>query len=165
MRVLLLCHSFNSLAQRLHVELRERGHEVSVELDIHDSVTEEAVALFRPDLVVAPFLKRAIPESVWRRSLSLIVHPGVIGDRGPSALDWAILRAEPEWGVTVLEANAVFDAGISGRTASFLCGKLPREASTGMKSPRLPWPVLSRLLRRLPAERSARSLWIISPLT
>jgi len=111
MRVLLLCHSFNSLAQRLHVELRERGHEVSVELDIHDSVTEEAVALFRPDLVVAPFLKRAIPESVWRRRLSLIVHPGVIGDRGPSALDWAILRAEQEWGVTVLEANAVFDAG------------------------------------------------------
>ncbi|HEX6829037.1 MAG TPA: hypothetical protein VF104_08665, partial [Burkholderiales bacterium] len=34
MRVLLLTHSFNSLAQRLYVELAERGHEVSVELDI-----------------------------------------------------------------------------------------------------------------------------------
>jgi putative two-component system hydrogenase maturation factor HypX/HoxX len=84
---------------------------VSVELDIHDSVTEEAMARFRPDLVVAPFLKRAIPESVWRRHRCLIVHPGVKGDRGPSALDWAILRGEQQWGVTVLEANAVFDAG------------------------------------------------------
>jgi putative two-component system hydrogenase maturation factor HypX/HoxX len=82
-----------------------------VELDIHDSVTEEAVIMFRPDVVIAPFLKRAIPESVWQRSRCLIVHPGVKGDRGPSALDWAILRGEREWGVTVLEANGVFDAG------------------------------------------------------
>jgi putative two-component system protein, hydrogenase maturation factor HypX/HoxX len=111
MRVLLLCHSFNSLAQRLHVDLRERGHDVAVELDIHDSVTEAAVSLFRPDLVIAPFLKRAIPENVWRRWRCLIVHPGVKGDRGPSALDWAILRGEREWGVTVLQANGVFDAG------------------------------------------------------
>ena len=56
-RILLLCHSFNSLTQRLHVELRERGHEVAVEFDIHDSITEEAVVLFQPDLVIAPFLK------------------------------------------------------------------------------------------------------------
>ncbi len=66
MRILLLTHAFNSLAQRLFVALDERGHEVSVEFDINDRVTEEAVALFRPDVVVAPFLKRAIPESVWR---------------------------------------------------------------------------------------------------
>ena len=111
MKILLLCHAFNSLTQRLHVEMRERGHEVTVEFDIHDSLTEEAVTLFRPDLVIAPFLKRAIPESVWRRWRCLIIHPGVKGDRGPSALDWAILRREREWGVTVLEANAVFDAG------------------------------------------------------
>ena len=119
MKILLLCHSFNSLTQRLHVELRERGHEVAVELDIHDSITEEAVALFRPDLVIAPFLKRAIPESVWRHWRCLIVHPGVKGDRGPSALDWAILRGEREWGVTVLEANGVFDAGDVWATRTF----------------------------------------------
>lgn len=35
MRILLLLHSFNNLTQRLHVELCERSHEVSVELDIH----------------------------------------------------------------------------------------------------------------------------------
>jgi putative two-component system hydrogenase maturation factor HypX/HoxX len=48
MKILLLTHAFNSLAQRLFVELRAAGHEVSVELDIADSVTEEAVALWRP---------------------------------------------------------------------------------------------------------------------
>ncbi len=111
MRILLLCHSFNSLSQRCYGELVAAGHDVSVEFDIADSVTGEAVALWRPDVVVAPFLKRRIPEAVWRRVRCLVVHPGVVGDRGPSALDWAVLDGEREWGVTVLEANGEFDAG------------------------------------------------------
>ncbi len=111
MRILLLCHSFNSLTQRLHVELRERSHTVSVEFDINDAVTREAVELFRPDLVIASFLKRAIPEEVWRSVRCLIVHPGPRGDRGPSALDWAILKSAPRWGVTLIEAVAELDAG------------------------------------------------------
>jgi putative two-component system hydrogenase maturation factor HypX/HoxX len=111
MRILLLTRSFNSLTQRLFVALRADGHEVSVEFDIADSVTEEAVALFRPDVVIAPFMKRAIAESVWRACPCLIVHPGVVGDRGPSALDWAITEGVPEWGVTVLQAEAELDAG------------------------------------------------------
>ena len=76
LRILLLCHSFNSLTQRLFAELRAAGHTLSVELDIADSVTEEAVALFRPDLVLAPFLKRRIPATVWSRVTCLVVHPG-----------------------------------------------------------------------------------------
>ncbi|MDA9389895.1 hydrogenase maturation protein [Bradyrhizobium sp. CCBAU 45394] len=111
MRILLLSHSFNSLTQRLHVELRERGHEVSVELDIHADVTRESVALHRPDLVIAPFLKRAIPDDVWRSVRCLVVHPGPPGDRGPAALDWAVLEGVAEWGVTVLQADGEFDAG------------------------------------------------------
>jgi putative two-component system hydrogenase maturation factor HypX/HoxX len=111
MRILFLTRSFNSLTQRLYVELAARGHELSVEFDIADSVTEEAVALYRPHLVIAPFLKRAIPASVWRRHVCLIVHPGIVGDRGPSALDRAIQDGETEWGVTVLQAEAEMDAG------------------------------------------------------
>lgn len=66
MRILLLSNCFNNLTQRLRVELCERSHEVSVELDIHPDVTRESIALYRPDLVIAPFLKRAIPDDVWR---------------------------------------------------------------------------------------------------
>lgn len=119
MRVLLLTHSFNSLTQRLFVELTARGHEVSVELDINEAVTSEAVALFDPDIILAPFLKRAIPERVWRTRRCLIVHPGIAGDRGPSALDWAILEGERRWGVTVLEAQAELDAGPVWASVSF----------------------------------------------
>jgi putative two-component system hydrogenase maturation factor HypX/HoxX len=119
MRILLLARSFNSLTQRLWVELERRGHELALEYDIADSVTEEAVELFAPDLVVAPFMKRAIPESVWRRVTCLVVHPGIVGDRGPSALDWAIVNGERAWGVTVLQAVAELDAGDIWATATF----------------------------------------------
>ena len=119
MRILLLTHSFNSLCQRLFVELEAAGHEISVEFDINDAVTEEAVALFEPDCLVAPFLKRAIPESVWRALPCFIVHPGIPGDRGPSALDWAILKGHPRWGVTVLQAEQEMDAGPVWASAGF----------------------------------------------
>lgn len=119
MRILFLTHSFNSLTQRLHAELSALGHEISVEFDIADSVSAEAVALFKPDLILAPFLKRAIPESIWRNHVCLIVHPGIVGDRGPSALDWAIQEGETEWGVTVLQAEAEMDAGPVWATANF----------------------------------------------
>lgn len=119
MRILLLAHSFNSLSQRLLVELAERGHTVSVELDINDAVTREAVGSFRPDVILAPFLKRPIPEDIWRNHRCLIVHPGIAGDRGPSALDWALLEGEPQWGVTVLQAEAQMDAGPVWASASF----------------------------------------------
>lgn len=111
MRILFLCHSFNSLTQRLYVELQAVGHDISVEFDVNDAVTEEAMALFNPDVIIAPFLKRAIPESIWRNHLCLVVHPGIKGDRGPSALDWAILNGERRWGVTVFQANGEMDAG------------------------------------------------------
>jgi putative two-component system protein, hydrogenase maturation factor HypX/HoxX len=111
MRILFLAHSFNSLTQRLWVELAAKGHDVTLEFDVNDAVTIEAVELARPDMVIAPFLKRAIPEAVWRRHLCLVVHPGPEGDRGPTALDWAILEGAESWGVTVLQAEAEMDAG------------------------------------------------------
>ena len=111
MRILLLTHGFNSLSQRLYAELAADGHQLSVEFDIRDSVAEEAVARFAPAFILAPFLKRAIPASIWQHCPCLVVHPGVVGDRGPSALDWAIQEGEEAWGVTVLQANGEMDAG------------------------------------------------------
>ncbi len=119
MRILFLTHGFNSLTQRLFVELTARGHDVAIEFDINDAVTIEATKLARPDLIIAPFLKRAIPEAIWRRYVCLVVHPGIEGDRGPSALDWAILEGHGEWGVTVLQAEAEMDGGPVWETRSF----------------------------------------------
>ena len=119
MRILLLATSFNALTQRVYVELAERGHTLSVELAVNDECMTEAARLFRPELVIAPFLRRAIPEAVWRTVRCLVVHPGPVGDRGPSALDWAILDGRTAWGTTLIEANADFDAGDIWATREF----------------------------------------------
>ena len=111
MRILFLTSAHNSLSQRLLIELTERGHEIRVCVAASGEAMMDAVSHDAPDLIVAPMLKIAIPEEVWSRCLCLIVHPGVIGDRGPSSLDWAIANQEKSWGVSILEAAPEFDAG------------------------------------------------------
>ena len=111
MKILLLTHAYNCLCQRLHIELMQMGYEVSIEFDINDDVSCDAVTRFKPDLIIAPFLKRAIPDTIWQNTLCWIVHPGIVGDRGPSSLDWAILNEETTWGVTILQANEIMDGG------------------------------------------------------
>ena len=111
LRILFLVSAHNSLSQRAWIALSELGHEVRVA--VVDSATgmEAAVAEHQPELIVCPFLKRMIPEPVWAAYRCLIVHPGPIGDRGPSSLDWAVELSARDWGVTVLQANHEFDAG------------------------------------------------------
>ena len=111
MRILLLATAYNSLTQRVHVELAYRGHDTSLELALSDEAMTEAVELFQPDLVIATFVKKMIPATIWGRYLCLIIHPGIKGDRGPSSLDWAIISNAEEWGVTALQAIEAMDAG------------------------------------------------------
>ncbi|MET9887963.1 enoyl-CoA hydratase-related protein [Streptomyces sp. NPDC006430] len=111
MHILLVVSAFNSLTQRVHAELRDRGHSVSVELALPGTSLVEAVDRHRPDLVLAPMLKTPIPHEVWSAHTCLIVHPGPVGDRGPSSLDWAITEDATRWGVTVMQAAEEMDAG------------------------------------------------------
>jgi putative two-component system protein, hydrogenase maturation factor HypX/HoxX len=111
MRILLIASAYNSLTQRVHAELTDRGHEVSVELALGDEVMRDGVRRHDPDLVIAPMLTTAIPADIWSARPCFIVHPGPRGDRGPSSLDWAITTGAERWGVTVLQANAEMDAG------------------------------------------------------
>ncbi|HEY2650376.1 MAG TPA: hydrogenase maturation protein [Solirubrobacteraceae bacterium] len=118
-RILLLVSAHNGLSQRVWVALTDLGHEVAVAVVDSDAEMEAAVAQHEPWLIVCPFLKRMIPEAIWSRHRCLIVHPGPIGDRGPSSLDWAIELGARAWGVTVLEANGEFDGGRVWATREF----------------------------------------------
>ncbi|MGZ4243759.1 MAG: hydrogenase maturation protein [Solirubrobacteraceae bacterium] len=111
LRILFLVSAHNGLSQRAWIALTELGHEVDVAVVDSPSAMEAAVGARDPDLIVCPFLKTLIPETIWRSRRCLVVHPGPCGDRGPSSLDWAIELGMTEWGVTVLEANGEFDAG------------------------------------------------------
>jgi putative two-component system protein, hydrogenase maturation factor HypX/HoxX len=119
LRILFLVSAHNGLSQRAWVALTELGHEVTVAVVGSSEVMEAAVRRHDPQLIVCPFLKEMIPESIWSTRRCLIVHPGPPGDRGPSSLDWAIEIGARDWGVTVLQANGVPDAGEVWATRGF----------------------------------------------
>lgn len=112
MRILLISSAFSGLTQRFYTELEDAGYIVSVELHSGDiAQLIEGVSLFKPDLILCPFLTKKLPKEIYEKYKCLIVHPGIKGDRGPSSLDWAIQSGEPEWGVSLLEAAEEMDAG------------------------------------------------------
>jgi putative two-component system protein, hydrogenase maturation factor HypX/HoxX len=118
-RVLFLVSAHNGLSQCAWIALREQGHAVEVAVVDSPAAMEAAVVEHDPELIVCPFLKTRIPEVIWRRRPCLVVHPGPVGDRGPSSLDWAIDLGAANWGVTVLLANGEFDAGTVLATRNF----------------------------------------------
>lgn len=109
--VLLLVSAFNGLTQRIWCELRSAGHRVAVELADGPSPMTETARERQPDLILCPYLKERVPREIWSRWPTIIIHPGPVGDRGPSSLDYAILDSEPTWGVTALQAIEEMDAG------------------------------------------------------
>jgi putative two-component system hydrogenase maturation factor HypX/HoxX len=92
-------------------------------------VAEEAVALFRPELIVAPYLRRAIPGVDLARHVCLVVHPGIVGDRGPRRSTGRLQEGRAEWGVTVLQAEAEMDAGPVWATPNSRCARRRSPAS------------------------------------
>lgn len=114
MNILLLVSAFNGLSQRAWCRLRSRGHDVTVELAPAYDSPEALTAMVHaaaPDLIICPFLKHRVPAQVWQKWPTVIIHPGPIGDRGPSSLDYAIMERERQWGVTALSAVEEMDAG------------------------------------------------------
>ncbi|MDR7309217.1 putative two-component system hydrogenase maturation factor HypX/HoxX [Nocardioides luteus] len=127
MRILLLVSAFNGLTQRVWCDLKENGHDVGVLLaPVHDEASmTEAVDEIAPELILCPFLKHRVPESIWGRYPTVVIHPGAVGDRGPSSLDHATLDGRDRWGVTALSAVEEMDAGPVWATKTFAMPEVP----------------------------------------
>jgi putative two-component system protein, hydrogenase maturation factor HypX/HoxX len=130
MRIHFLTSAHNSLSQRLLVELTQRGHTVTVAVASSAEAMVKSVEDQAPDLILAPMLTKRVPESIWSKHTCLIVHPGILGDRGPSSLDWAIAMGERTWGVSILQAVEEMDAGPIWATRNFSLGNSLRSKSS-----------------------------------
>jgi putative two-component system hydrogenase maturation factor HypX/HoxX len=129
-RVLLLVSAFNGLTQRVWCALREAGHDVGVLLATDERGIVDGVRAARPELILCPYLNQRVPAQVWQHWRTVIIHPGPVGDRGPSSLDWAITEAAPVWGVTAFQAVEELDAGPIWATRLFpLPTAAPRKSS------------------------------------
>ncbi|MFC1400985.1 MULTISPECIES: enoyl-CoA hydratase-related protein, partial [Streptacidiphilus] len=126
LRILVFASAFNSLTQRITLELAALGHDTAVALAL-DTGAELRAAVRRhdPELIVCPMLTSVVPQDVWTTRTCLIVHPGPPGDRGPSSLDWALGAGLRQWGVTVLQAVGEMDAGDIWAAEPFDIPELP----------------------------------------
>jgi len=137
--VLLLSNAFNSMSQRLWLNLLEQGYQVhfeSVENEeeigqIYREKVMDGNGGFNFDVVLCPFLTKRIPEELFLATPEgapkvLIVHPGIKGDRGISSIEWCLLDPHNSndgdgdyWGVTVLEADEEMDCGAIWSSKNF----------------------------------------------
>ncbi len=111
MKILFITTAFNGMAQRAWIELDRLDCQVKVQIATNDEAMIQAVEDYRPELIICPFLKKKLPEAIWKNHTCLIIHPGIVGDRGGASLDWAVLDRREEWGVTILQAVEKMDAG------------------------------------------------------
>ncbi|BCJ44432.1 formyl transferase [Actinoplanes ianthinogenes] len=119
MRILLLVSAFNGLSQRIWCALRDAGHQVGLVIAGNDEQMADEVHAADPELILCPFLKHRVPAAIWQHRRTVILHPGPVGDRGPSSLDWAITEGARTWGVTALQAVEELDAGPIWATRTF----------------------------------------------
>lgn len=126
MKIIFITDAFNGMAQRLWIELDRLNHEVKVLIPTSSNAMITAVNKYNPKLIIAPFLTSKIPSEIYDNYLCLIVHPGIIGDRGASSLDWAILQNKEKWGVTILQAVEKMDAGDIWATNEFKMRKVSK---------------------------------------
>ncbi|CAF4095655.1 unnamed protein product [Adineta steineri] len=133
LRILLLSNTHNSMSQAVYLMLTQMGHNVMIEMALSSSQMEQVAAELNPDLIICPFLTKVVPENLFRKVKTLIVHPGIVGDRGIHSLDWALLEEQKEWGVTIMEADKEMDAGPIYATQNFSLANLPLSQLTKSK--------------------------------
>ena len=109
--ILFLTNTHNSMSQRAWLELTALSHKVTVELALDREQMVATAEKYDPEMIVTPFLTKFVDERIYSRWPTLIVHPGIHGDRGASSIDWALSKGLTEWGVTVLNATEVMDGG------------------------------------------------------
>jgi putative two-component system hydrogenase maturation factor HypX/HoxX len=107
------------MAQKVYLACKSKGHEIvrsmqytSAEEVLYELEKAEQEGCYI-DAIICPFLTSILPKSIYEHPTvpCLILHPGVAGDRGPSAIDWALHRHLPQGGVTILQAEEEADAG------------------------------------------------------
>ncbi|MGX6602704.1 enoyl-CoA hydratase-related protein [Micromonosporaceae bacterium Da 78-11] len=83
-----------------------------------------------PELIIGTYLRERVPAPVWQQWRTVIIHPGPVGDRGPSSLDWAITEGARTWGVTAVQAVEEMGAGPVWATRTFeLPAAAPRKSA------------------------------------
>ena len=68
MKILFIITSFNSLSQKVYVELKKLDHVIHIEYFINENYIENIknkISNYNPDMIICPFLTKKIPEEIY----------------------------------------------------------------------------------------------------
>ncbi|MDG4820286.1 enoyl-CoA hydratase-related protein [Asanoa sp. WMMD1127] len=116
-RVLLLSDGFGGATMAAYCWLRDHGIQTAFQPATSPEAMVEAHRWYGPDLIIAPTLTSRVPPELFGRVV--INHPGRLGDRGASSIDWGRCRREPFGGNTLLLAADGWDTGDILHTTTF----------------------------------------------
>jgi putative two-component system hydrogenase maturation factor HypX/HoxX len=119
MKILLLSSTYDSLTQRLHVELVQRGHKVAFDIASNDLQTLDAVQQHQPELIFCISLEATLANSIWHRYRCITLHICTDKDHGSSALDWSIQHQEATCTVTAIQMSSEMDVCSTWASATF----------------------------------------------
>lgn len=108
-RIVLFADGFGGMTMAAYTRLRDLGAQVCFHSPTGPDDMLAAYRELSPDLVIAPTLTKRVPAELHGRVV--INHPGRLGDRGPSSIDWARLRGDHFGGNTLLWADEGWDEG------------------------------------------------------
>jgi putative two-component system hydrogenase maturation factor HypX/HoxX len=115
--VLLLSNAFGGATMAAYCWLRDRGIRTAFQPATSAAAMLDADLWYAPDLIVAPTLTTRVPPELFGKVV--INHPGRIGDRGASSIDWGRWRRERFGGTTLLLAADGWDTGDIVHTTTF----------------------------------------------
>ncbi len=111
MKISLLVTAFNSTSQLAYTYLKDRKISVDVVFFIDEMQITKEIEAFAPNAIICPYLKKFVPQALYEKYTTFILHPGVQGDRGAYSLDNALREERREWGLVYLKADDEFDSG------------------------------------------------------
>jgi putative two-component system protein, hydrogenase maturation factor HypX/HoxX len=114
---LLLSSAFGGATMAAYCWLRDRGIRTAFQPATSASKMIAADLRHSPDLLFAPTLTARVPAELLGRVV--INHPGRLGDRGASAIDWGRYRRERFGGTTLLLAADGWDTGDVVHTTTY----------------------------------------------
>ena len=116
-RVLLLSNGFGGATMAAYCWLRDRGIQTAFQPATDGAAMVDADIRYGPDLIFAPTLTAKVPDELLGRVA--INHPGRMGDRGASSIDWGRFRRETFGGTTLLLAADGWDTGDIVHTTTY----------------------------------------------
>ena len=98
------------MTQMLAAKLHYNKHQISVVFATSAQMMQE-IEQFSPKVIIAPFLTKFVPSAIYDTYPTYIMHPGIVGDKGPHSLEHTITSKLTEWGSIFLRATNELDGG------------------------------------------------------